>query len=159
MQSRVFLRSEFFLVVKIFFHRQFDYHAMSIIDRCFDNDEYFGVELLKQPALAFDNVDPLKIAQEADCRIFLASKCVQRHLDNQWFGNINYKRRAINFRVRKTTESLVLSDFNVYFQVFLVTLLFPLLPVFSIFLPYVQERKEVCFDFGDAIPYCVYIER
>ncbi|CAF1605995.1 unnamed protein product [Adineta ricciae] len=105
--------------------KQFDYHAMSIIDRCFDNDEYFGVELLKQSALAFDNVDPLKIAQEANCRIFLASKCVQRHLDNQWFGNINYKRKAINFRV------------------FLVTLLFPLLPLFSIFLPYVQERKEI----------------
>lgn len=57
---------------------------MSIIDRCFDNDEYFAVELLKQPAIAFDNIDLLKIAQEADCRIFLASKCVQRYLDNKW---------------------------------------------------------------------------
>ena len=101
MLSRTFLRSKVFLVLKIFFRRQFDYHAMSIIDRCFDNDEYFGVELLKQSALAFDNVDPLKIAQEANCRIFLASKCVQRYLDNQWFGNINYKRKAINFRVEK----------------------------------------------------------
>jgi len=65
--------------------RQFDNYAMSIIDRCFDNDEQFGVELLKQNALAFDNIEPLKVAQEADCRVFLASRCVQRYLDNQWF--------------------------------------------------------------------------
>ncbi|CAF1005183.1 unnamed protein product [Adineta steineri] len=104
---------------------QFDNYAMLIIDRCFDNDEYFAVELLKQNAAAFDNVDPLKVAQEANCRIFLASKCVQRYLDNQWFGNINYKRKAINFRV------------------FLVSLFIPLMPLFSVFLPYVQERKEI----------------
>ncbi len=67
-----------------YYFSQFDNYAMSIIDRCFDNDEYFAVELLKQTALAFDNIDPLKIAQEADCRVFLASKCVQRYLDNKW---------------------------------------------------------------------------
>ncbi|CAF4342329.1 unnamed protein product, partial [Rotaria sordida] len=31
---------------------QFDTHAMSIIDRCFDNDERFAVDLLKRPAVA-----------------------------------------------------------------------------------------------------------
>jgi hypothetical protein len=57
---------------------------MSIIDQCFDSDEQFAVGLLKENAAAFDNLDPLKVAQEADCRIFLASKCVQRYLDNNW---------------------------------------------------------------------------
>ncbi len=57
---------------------------MSIIDRCFDNDENFGVDLLKRKAVAFNDVKPLQIAQKANCRAFLASKCVQRYLDNKW---------------------------------------------------------------------------
>lgn len=57
---------------------------MSIIDECFDTDEHFAVELLKEKAVAFGHVEPLKVAQEADCRAFLASRCVQRYLDNQW---------------------------------------------------------------------------
>lgn len=40
---------------------------MSIIDRCFNNDESFAVDLLKQPAIMFDNVQPLKLAEEARC--------------------------------------------------------------------------------------------
>ena len=63
---------------------EFDQYAMSIIDQCFDTDELFGVQLLKENATAFAHVEPLKVAQEADCRAFLASKCVQRYLDNQW---------------------------------------------------------------------------
>jgi len=57
---------------------------MSIIDRCFDNDEDFAVNLLKQPAVAFDNVEPLKLAEQTKCRAFLASKCVQKYLDQIW---------------------------------------------------------------------------
>ncbi len=67
-----------------YYFSQFDHYAMSIIDQCFDSDEQFAVGLLKENAAAFDNLDPLKVAQEADCRIFLASKCVQRYLDNNW---------------------------------------------------------------------------
>ena len=57
---------------------------MSIIDRCFHSDESFTVELLKQPAVTFDNVQPLELAEEAECRTFLASECVQRYLDHKW---------------------------------------------------------------------------
>ena len=57
---------------------------MSIIDQCFDHDEDFAVDLLKQPAVAFDNVEPLKLAEQAKCRAFLASKCVQKYLNQQW---------------------------------------------------------------------------
>jgi hypothetical protein len=59
-------------------------HAMGIIDRCFDSDENFGVDLLKKELAAFYEVDPLELAQKAYCRTFLASKCVQRYLDNEW---------------------------------------------------------------------------
>ncbi|CAF4667214.1 unnamed protein product, partial [Rotaria sp. Silwood2] len=41
------------------------------------------------------------------------------------FGNINYKRKAITFRV------------------FLCSLFFPLIPIFSIFLPSVQKHKNI----------------
>ncbi|CAF3929782.1 unnamed protein product [Rotaria sp. Silwood2] len=104
---------------------QFDIHAMSIIDRCLDNDENFAVDLLKHSAVAFNHIDPLLLARKADCRSFLASKCVQRYLDNKWFGYINYKRKAINFRI------------------FLCSLFFPLIPIFCIFLPYVQKHKNI----------------
>ena len=57
---------------------------MSIIDRCFDNDENFAVDIIKRPSDVFNKVKPLYIARKADCRSFLASKCVQRYLDNQW---------------------------------------------------------------------------
>ena len=93
---------------------------MSIIDRCFDNDENFAVNIVKRHASAFADVEPLRFAQKAKCRSFLASKCVQRHLDNTWyvnfssifndsifvlfrFGCINYKRRLIDLRVMKKT--------------------------------------------------------
>lgn len=97
---------------------QLDKYAMSIIDRCFHNDESFAVDLLKQPAVAFDNVQPLVLAEEAECRSFLASECVQRYLDHKWsthfsnklvhsifffrcfrFGHINYKILTIHLRV------------------------------------------------------------
>jgi len=48
------------------------------------------VELLNKPAVAFFNVHPLKLALKADCRAFLASRCVQRHLDNEWYDLIIY---------------------------------------------------------------------
>jgi hypothetical protein len=63
---------------------QFDLHSMSIIDRCFDNDEDFAVHIIRRPAAAFENVYPLKLAKKSNCRAFLASKCVQRYLDNEW---------------------------------------------------------------------------
>ncbi|CAF1049419.1 unnamed protein product [Rotaria sordida] len=94
---------------------------MSIIDQCFDNNENFAFDLLKQPAVAFNDIYPLQLARKINCKSFLASKCVQKYLDHQWFGCINYKRTAINFRV------------------FLCSLFFPLFPIFCIFLPYTQK--------------------
>ncbi|CAF3928997.1 unnamed protein product [Rotaria sordida] len=72
---------------------------MSIIDQCFDNNENFAFDLLKQPAVAFNDIYPLQVARKINCKSFLASQCVQKYLDHQWFGCINYKRTAINFRI------------------------------------------------------------
>ncbi|CAF0814171.1 unnamed protein product [Adineta steineri] len=104
---------------------QFDRDALFIIDRCFDHDEYFAVDLLKQPAVAFDNVQPLKLAEQARCRAFLASKCVQKYLDEKWYGHINYKRPAISL------------------QIFFCSLFIPLIPIFCVFLPYVHEHPQI----------------
>ncbi|CAF0967570.1 unnamed protein product, partial [Didymodactylos carnosus] len=78
---------------------QFDTYANALIDTCFDNDENFAVDILKRPAQALFNVDVLKLALDADCRSFLASRTVQKYLDNKWYGNINYKRPWINFKI------------------------------------------------------------
>ena len=82
------------------------------------------MNILRRPAIAFYNVLPLKLALKANSRAFLASKCVQKYLDNEWyesvdaqerlnrgservsiyilrFGNINYKRQNINLRVKQ----------------------------------------------------------
>ncbi|CAF3116093.1 unnamed protein product [Rotaria socialis] len=104
---------------------QFDVFAKSIIDQCFANDVFFGVNILKQPAVAFNNLQLLSVAQRAECQSFLASDCVQKYLDHKWFGNINYKRQAI------------------YFRVFLCSIIFPLIPIFAVFLPYVHEHREI----------------
>lgn len=98
---------------------------MSIISQCFQSDEHFALELLKTKASSYDEIQPLELAEQANCRVFLSSKAVQRSLDHQWsfilllrdicrllvrfsrFGRINSKRRAIHLRVisrKKTTE-------------------------------------------------------
>lgn len=78
----------------------FDRDAKSIIDHCFLSDESFAVSLLREQVPFFGNLDPLKIAEEADCRCFLASKAVQKLLDHKWqvfMPNSKKKRLKLNF--------------------------------------------------------------
>ncbi|CAF0941798.1 unnamed protein product [Adineta steineri] len=112
---------------------QFEIYAKSIIDRCFDNDEYFALDLLKQPAVAFHNIVPLYLAEQTKCRAFLASKCVQKYLEQKWFGHINYKRQGIHFKI------------------FLCALFLPLFPLFSVFLPYVHEHQQTIRNDKNAL--------
>jgi len=82
-------KNDVFFVLEIRFiflieNSQFDAHATLIIDRCFDVDENFAVDIIKAPALALGNEKPLVIAMKGNCRSFLASKTVQRYLDNEW---------------------------------------------------------------------------
>jgi len=90
MQSRVIHLFDIIYLFFDLFNRKFDKYAASIIDRCFEVDRDFAVGLLNRPAVAFYKLDPLKVALKADCRAFLASKCVQRHLDNEWYDLIIY---------------------------------------------------------------------
>ncbi|CAF4570547.1 unnamed protein product, partial [Didymodactylos carnosus] len=65
--------------------KQFDNYSNGLIDKCFDNDEHFSVDIVKRRAVALFNCDPLRLAQDANCRSFLASRCVQKYLDNKWY--------------------------------------------------------------------------
>ncbi len=64
---------------------KFDKYAALVIDRCFENDRDFAINILRRPAIAFYDVYPLKLALKANCRVFLASHCVQKYLDNEWY--------------------------------------------------------------------------
>jgi hypothetical protein len=72
------------LIYNKLFSRQFDKYATSIIDRCYNSDESLAVDLLKQPAVTFNNIVPLELAEQTKCRAFLASKSVQKYLDQKW---------------------------------------------------------------------------
>ncbi|CAF3724318.1 unnamed protein product [Adineta steineri] len=102
--------------------KKFDKFAATIIDQCFDVDRDFAINILRRPAVAFYNQNPLQLALKGDSRAFLASRCVQKYLDNEWFGNINYKRQHINIRI------------------FFCSLFLPLLPIFFGILPYLQRH-------------------
>lgn len=78
----------YFLYLKISFYSKLDRYAASVIDQCFENDRDFAIHLLRREAVAFYKVDSLSLALKANCRAFLASKCVQKHLDNEWYNLI-----------------------------------------------------------------------
>jgi hypothetical protein len=79
--------------------RYFDKKSSEIIDQCFHTDENFAFDIIKRPALSFENFDTLKVAGDACCQLFLASKSVQKYLDNKWFGRINYNTNYIKWKV------------------------------------------------------------
>ncbi|CAF1491232.1 unnamed protein product, partial [Didymodactylos carnosus] len=70
--------------------KEFGEHAAGIIDRCFQVDEEFALKLLTQESDVFFKYNALYLAREINSRPFLATKCIQKHLDTEWYGNINY---------------------------------------------------------------------
>ncbi|CAF1144352.1 unnamed protein product [Rotaria sordida] len=112
---------------------RFDTGAASIINLCFDDDEQFALDLLRRSAVAFKHITPLDLVKDAECKSFLASKCVQRHLDNIWYGHIDYKRTAINFKI------------------FVCSLCFPLLPIFCFCLNYIKKPKNSALNTQDDL--------
>ncbi|CAF0956491.1 unnamed protein product [Didymodactylos carnosus] len=69
--------------------KDFAQHAAAIVDRCFDVDEKFALELIRIPSKDLFNRTPLKLAQEINSRAFISTKTVQKYVDEQWYGNIN----------------------------------------------------------------------
>jgi hypothetical protein len=42
------------------------------------------MDVIRKPAVSFEDMNALQVAGDADCRLFLASKAVQTHLDAKW---------------------------------------------------------------------------
>ncbi|CAF3676523.1 unnamed protein product [Rotaria socialis] len=68
---------------------EFDDHAAGIINKCFEKDEEFAVTILTSTSKQYFYYSPLQLAKESNGRKFLATKCMHKYLDKQWFGNIN----------------------------------------------------------------------
>ncbi|CAF1186544.1 unnamed protein product [Rotaria sp. Silwood1] len=69
--------------------KEFDKHASVIIDMCFDENNEFALDILKKRSPLFFEKYPLEIAKDIESRTFLATKTVQRYLDQQWYGQLN----------------------------------------------------------------------
>jgi len=69
--------------------RYFDKRSSEIIDECFRKDEEFALDIIKRPAVSFENLDSLQVASDAPSQSFLASKSVQKYLDNKWYNHFN----------------------------------------------------------------------
>lgn len=57
--------------------------ASKVIDQCFDVDRNFAIDIIRNKPTTFHNT-LLRVAMKANCRSFLASKSVQKYLDNLW---------------------------------------------------------------------------
>lgn len=78
--------------LELYHFREFDVHAAKIIEKCFEIDEDFAVEILKTHSTLYFNYNPIQLAEESCSYTFLGTKCVQKYLDRKWFGKINYWR-------------------------------------------------------------------
>ncbi|CAF3653776.1 unnamed protein product [Rotaria sordida] len=86
------------------FIREFDEHAAQIIDKCFSQDENLALNILTTKSELYFDYTPIELAEEAGCRAFLASRCVQTHADQLWFGHIS---ESIH---KKTIANILVSD-------------------------------------------------
>ncbi|CAF1621290.1 unnamed protein product [Rotaria magnacalcarata] len=68
---------------------EFDVHAAQIIDKCFLQDENFALQLLTTRSHLYFGYSSLKLAEETNNRLFLATRCVQAYADRLWYGHID----------------------------------------------------------------------
>ena len=61
---------------------------------CFNENEEFALDILTKKSPMYFNKDPLQIAKDINCRAFLATKTVQRYLDQKWYGPLNEYDRS-----------------------------------------------------------------
>ncbi|CAF1364382.1 unnamed protein product, partial [Rotaria sordida] len=66
--------------------REFAIHASTIIDMCFAKKEQCALDILIRKSPLHFNKSPLDLAEQLDKTVFLATKTVQRHLDQKWYG-------------------------------------------------------------------------
>jgi hypothetical protein len=83
----------------IYENREFDHHSRGIIDKCLAKDNDFALKLLKCQATVFYKCFPLDVAQRANCRVFLASNTIQKHLKDMWYHHFDYQQRLLKIRI------------------------------------------------------------
>ena len=86
------------------YNREFGVHAARIIDKCFDEQEKFALQVLTTKSKLYFGYSALQLAEETNSRSFLATNCVQKHLDGLWYGDID------QYHHNKTHLSLLVSD-------------------------------------------------
>jgi hypothetical protein len=92
------------------YDREFDVHAARIIDKCFAQNEKFALQVLTTQSKLYFGYSPLKLAEETNSRSFLATKCVQKHLDRLWYGDIDqygHRKAYIDVFVSDTKVEVV----------------------------------------------------
>jgi len=73
------------------FDREFAIHASTIIDMCFAKKEKCALDILTREIPLYFNKRPLELAEQLDSRVFLATKTVQRYLDQKWYGRLRHQ--------------------------------------------------------------------
>jgi hypothetical protein len=69
--------------------RKFGGHAAEIIDNCFAQNEELALQILTTRSELYFGNSPLELAEEVSCRSFLSTKCVRKHMDRLWYGDID----------------------------------------------------------------------
>ncbi|CAF1184093.1 unnamed protein product, partial [Adineta ricciae] len=108
--------------------QEFDQHARGIIDKCLAKDEQFALKLLESKATAFYKCVPLDVAQRANCRIFLASNTIQKHLKSLWYHHFDHQHRLLQIKIS--------------IWIFFSALILPLLPIASVLVPALYKKKS-----------------
>ncbi|CAF1523950.1 unnamed protein product [Adineta ricciae] len=109
--------------------KEFDRHAKNLIDECFSQDKSLAHKLIHCKAPAFYHCTPLDIARRADCRRFLASDTVQRHVDQKWYHHFDTHQRFLNMPI--------------YVWVCILSLLLPLIPIGAVLFPSLYKKSSV----------------
>jgi hypothetical protein len=123
--------------------REFDMHAAWILDKCFAQSEELALQILTTKSKLYFDYSPLELAIEGNNRSFLGTKCVQKHLDKLWYGNINnhgHHKIFIDLLVNQNSISLLLMFYK--FQI-LILCIFPfLVPYPSIYQIFKSSTKK-----------------
>jgi hypothetical protein len=93
---------------------------------CFTENDRFALDILKKQSPLFFNKSPLQIAKEINSRAFLATKTVQRYLDQQWYGRLNEDVRDL-----------------FYLQIFVMCLLPFLIPVQAVSRLIISDKRQL----------------
>jgi len=114
---------------------------------CFDENNEFALDILTKKSPLFFYKDPLQIAKDIDSRAFLATKTVQRYLDQQWYGKLNgYDHN--NFWISSLVSlTFLLYSFHIdilfFFQIFIMCFIPILIPVHALSKFIISDKRQL----------------